>query len=88
MQQYFRPLPFFRERNPVKKKPPERTSTRRLPPIVVVPDKSYIDDTGNVIPTDVTLVSDPTMYLKMQQVLAVWGKQPIGIPGQRGIIEG
>ena len=61
---------------------------RRLPPIVIVPDKSYIDDTGNVIPTDVILISDPTMYQRMQKVLEVWGKEPMGVPGQRGIIEG
>ncbi len=60
---------------------------RRLPPIVVVPDKSYIDDTGNVIPTDVILISDPTMYHRMQKVLEAWEKEPIGIPGRRGIIE-
>ena len=56
--------------------------------IVVVPDKSYIDDTGNVIPGDVILIADPTMYMKMQAVLSAWGKEPMGIPGQRGIIEG
>ncbi len=61
---------------------------KKLPPIVVVPDKSYIDDTGNVIPTDVILISDPTMYLRMQAVLEAWGKEPMGVPGKRGIIEG
>ncbi len=52
---------------------------RRLPPIVVVPDKSYIDDTGNVIPTDVILISDPGIYMKMQIALSVWDKEPKGI---------
>ena len=47
---------------------------RRLPPIVVVPDKSYIDDTGNVIPTDVILIADPTMYMRMEAVLEYWNK--------------
>ena len=61
---------------------------RRLPPIVVVPDKSYIDDTGNVIPTDVILVTDPILYTKMNRVLETWGKEQMGVPGQRGIIEG
>ena len=42
---------------------------RRLPPIVIVPDKSYIDDTGNVIPTDVILISDPTFYAKIKAIL-------------------
>ena len=69
---------------------PERLlrKPRRQPPIVVVPDKSYIDDTGNVIPTDVILVSDPTMYERMHKVLEAWGKEQMGVPGQRGIIEG
>ena len=47
---------------------------RRLPPIVVVPDKTYIDDTGNVIPTDVILVSDLEMYGRMQALLEAWDK--------------
>ena len=64
------------------------TKPRRLPPIVVVPDKSYIDDAGEVIPTDVILISDPTMYHRMQKVLEVWGKAQMGLPGQRGVIEG
>ena len=55
---------------------------------MVVPDKSYIDDTGNVIPTDVILVSDLEMYERMQALLGAWGKEQQGIPGQRGIIEG
>ena len=55
----------------------QKTSIRRLPPIVVVPDKSYIDDTGNVIPTDVILVSDLEMYERMQAVLEAWGKEQI-----------
>ena len=71
-----------------KTKQPQKTSTRRLPPIVVVPDKSYIDDTGNVIPTDVILITDPGMYLRMAKVLEAWGQEQIGIPGQRGEIEG
>lgn len=70
-----------RTRQKVICKPP-----KKLPPIVVVPDKSYIDDTGNVIPMDVILISDPTMYGRMQKVLEVWGKEQIGIPGQRGVI--
>lgn len=57
-------------------------------PIVIVPDKSYLDDTGNVIPIDVICVADPIMYSRMRAVLAAWGKEPMGIPGQRGVIEG
>ena len=41
---------------------------------MVVPDKSYIDDAGNVIPTDVILVSDPTMYERMAKVLEYWNR--------------
>lgn len=43
-------------------------------PIVFVPDKSYIDDTGNVIPIDVILVADSEMYRRMQVVLEHWTK--------------
>jgi len=57
-------------------------------PIVVVPDKTYLDDKGEVIPTDVILIADPIFYQKMSLVLEVWGKEELGIPGQRGIIEG
>ena len=60
----------------------------KLPPIVIVPDNSYIDDTGDLIPTDVILVSDLVMYQKMNAILSAWGKEPMGVPGQRGIIEG
>ncbi len=42
----------------------------KLPPIIIVPDKSYIDDTGNVIPTDVILISDLEMYRKMNAILS------------------
>ena len=59
-----------------KTKQTQKTSTRRLPPIVVVPDKTYIDDTGNVIPTDVILISDPIMYERMQ-ALVVAGEQEL-----------
>ena len=47
---------------------------RRLPPIVVVPDKTYTDDTGNVIPTDVILIADLKMYETMQVLLEAWDK--------------
>ena len=70
-----------------KPKQPQKTSTRRQPPIVVVPDKSYIDDTGSVIPTDVILIADLEMYERMQAVLEAWGKDLISVPGQRGRIE-
>lgn len=65
-----------------------RKPIKKLPPIVVVPNKSYLDDTGNVIPTDVILVSDPMMYLRMQKVLEAWGEEPLGLPGRRDGVEG
>jgi len=68
----------------------QRKSIKKLPkllPIVIVPDKSYIDDTGNVIPMDVILISDLEMYRRMNAVVGAWGKEPMGFPGQRGIIE-
>jgi len=46
-----------------------RKSMKRLPPIVIVPDKTYIDDTGELIPTDVILISDLVIYQKMNAVL-------------------
>ena len=61
---------------------------KRPPPIIVVPDKTYIDDTGNVIPTDVILITDPILYERMNSVLEAWGKEQIGVPGQRGGIDG
>lgn len=50
---------------------------RRLPPIVVVPDKTYIDDTGNVISTDVILIADLEMYERMKAVLEAWEQELI-----------
>lgn len=58
------------------------------PPIIVVPDKSYIGDDGNIIPTDVILIADPTMYERMKAVLEAWGKEEMDVPGQRGEIDG
>lgn len=57
-------------------------------PIVVVPDKSYIGADGNVIPTDVILISDPEMYEKMQAILSAWAKERMGALGKKGAIEG
>lgn len=59
----------------------------KLPPIVVVPDKTYIDDTGSLVDTDVILISDLLMYQKMNAVLGAWGKEPMGVPGKRGDIQ-
>ena len=67
----------------------QEESIQKPPPIMVVPDKSYIDETDDTIPvTDVIVIADPEMYQRMQVVLEAWGQEPLGIPGQRGIIEG
>lgn len=65
-----------------------KKSIQKAPPIVFVPDKSYINDAGGIIPTDVILVSDPIMYKRMSKVLEVWGKESMGVPGKRGDING
>ena len=65
-----------------------RQKMPKLLPIVIVPDKSYIDDTGALIGTDIILISDLEMYRRMNAVLGAWGKEPMGVPGQRGIIKG
>ena len=65
----------------------------RLLPIMIVPDKTYIDDEGNVIPTDVILIADLTIYWEMETLLVVWKegyakKLAVEISGQKGDIEG
>jgi len=65
-------------KNSIKSKPP---------PIVVVPDKTYLDDTGEVTPTDVILIVDPILYKRMEAVLDAWGKEQMGVPGKRGAIK-
>ena len=59
----------------------------RPSPIVVVPDKSYIGATGDIIPTDVILIADATVYQKMSAVLEAWRRLGVG-PTKKGIIEG
>ena len=54
-------------------------------PIVVVPDKSYLDDTGNVIPIDVICIADPKLYEQMKIGLKNWAKF---VPHQKGIVKG
>ncbi len=53
------------QRKSIKKLP-------KLPPIVVVPDKSYLDAKGDVIPTDVILIADLEIYRQMNTALAAW----------------
>lgn len=59
------------------------------PVIVIAPNKSCLDEGGLIkLGTPVILISDPTMYEKMQAVLGAWGKEKMGISGKRGEIEG
>lgn len=39
-------------------------------PIVIVPNTSYVDDKGVVIPSDIILISDATIYTKIRMTLA------------------
>ncbi len=63
------------------------TKPRRLPPIVIVPDKSYIDDTGNVIPTDVILIADTSVYSDIVAILKFGEKELPDVPREKGIIK-
>lgn len=40
------------------------------PPIVIVPNKTYITDKNIVIPSDVIVVVDATIYTKIRMSLA------------------
>ena len=80
---------FSEKGNPVTTKRKQGKSTQKMPkllPIVIVPDKSYIDDTNSLILTDVILVSDLEMYRRLNAVLGAWGKEPMGVPSKRGEI--
>jgi len=68
--------------NPVGSEP------KKDPPIIIIPDATYLDDTGQLTVTDVIIVKDLQMFAKMQEVLAVWGKEPLGVPGTRNGVEG
>jgi len=65
-------LPFFFEKgNSVTTKRKQLKSIekpRRLPPIVIVPDKTYIDDTGNLITTDVTVIIDSITHQNLSLI--------------------
>ena len=52
-----------------------KKSVQKPIPIVIVPDKSYTDDAGGLIPTDITLITHTRIYLKMVEFLADWKKQ-------------
>ena len=68
--------------NPVESEP------KKDPPIIIIPDATYLDDTGHLTVTDVVIVKDPQMFAKLQEVLRAWGKEPLGVPGTRNGVEG
>ena len=79
---------FSEKGNPVSKnRKPLKIPPKPLP-IVIAPDKNYTDASGDMIPTDVILIADPILYKKMVGVLDAWGKEQLGVPGQRGEIDG
>lgn len=82
--------PHFQKGNSmrIKRKKTVKKVKQKPLPIVIVPDKTYIDDKGLVIPTDIILISDPIMYKRMSKVLAAWGKEIMGVPGKRGDVDG
>lgn len=51
------------------KRKPKKLIQKPLP-IVIVPDTSYVDDKGVVIPSDIILISDATIYTKIRMTLA------------------
>lgn len=53
----------------MSKKRTLKKSIQKPPPIVIVPDKSYVDDGGIVTPTDIILITDPTIYSKIRMTL-------------------
>lgn len=71
-----------------QKQPKSVEKTERLLPIVIVPDKTYLDNTGHVIPTDLIVITGQKLFDKMQDVLKAWGEKPLGIPGTRNGVEG
>ena len=52
----------------VKRKPKE--PVKKPPAIMIVPDKTYINDEGLVTTTDVILITDLSIYSKMRMSLA------------------
>lgn len=42
-----------------------RKNLVKLPPIVIIPDKTYIDDTGYLIDTDVVVITNPSYHAKV-----------------------
>jgi len=43
-------------------KSPKLSEIYHPSPIVFVPDTTYVDDTGQLIPTNLIVVSDPELY--------------------------
>lgn len=46
-----------------------RKSIQKLPPVVIVPDASYIDDTGYLITTDVIVLTNPEFHEKVSAAI-------------------
>ena len=46
-----------------------KESMQKLPPIVIVPDKSYIDDTGHLISTDVIVLITLQSYANLSKTV-------------------
>ena len=67
--------------NPVESEP------KKEPPIIIIPDATYLDDTGQLIVTDVVIIKDPHMFAQMQEVLKAWDIKPTGVPGTRNGVE-
>lgn len=42
-----------------------KKTIQQLPPIVIVPDKSYVDDTNHLIVTDAIVIVAPESYQKL-----------------------
>jgi hypothetical protein len=54
----------------------------RPTPIVFVPDPSYIDDTGHLKPTSVTIIADNNIYRKIDEVLKKPQTRELDVPGR------
>lgn len=53
----------------------QRKSIPKLPPIVIVPDKSYVDDTDHLIVTDAIVIVAPESYRKLFEKMV--GRQDV-----------
>lgn len=63
-----------------KANPKLRKSPHKSPPVIFVPDDSYVDDTGHLIGTNGIFVVSPSTYLDVRAAINESQKQ-------KGIIE-